>query len=65
MKRNLWKRTVSLLMSVVMLMSLMVVPAQAEGTGAPADAEGAPVQASQQAPSPATLWRLSPSARRG
>ena len=48
MKRNLWKRTVSLLMSVVMLMSLMVVPAQAEGTGAPADAEGAPVQASQQ-----------------
>ena len=38
MKRNLWKRTVSLLMSVVMLMSLMVVPAQAEGTGAPADA---------------------------
>ena len=48
MKRNLWKRTVSLLMSVVMLMSLMVVPAQAEGTGAPADAAGAPVQASQQ-----------------
>ena len=48
MKRNLWKRTVSLLMSVVMLMSLMVVPAQAEGTGAPADAEGAPLQASQQ-----------------
>ena len=48
MKRNLWKRTVSLLMSVVMLMSLVVVPAQAEGTGAPADAEGAPVQASQQ-----------------
>ena len=48
MKRNLWKRTVSLLMSVVMLMSLVVVPAQAEGTGAPADAAGAPVQASQQ-----------------
>ena len=48
MKRNLWKRTVSLLMSVVMLMSLMVVPAQAEGTGAPADVAGAPVQASQQ-----------------
>ena len=48
MKRNLWKRTVSLLMSVVMLMSLMVVPAQAEGTGAPADAAEAPVQASQQ-----------------
>ena len=48
MKRNLWKRTVSLLMSVVMLMSLMVVPAQAEGTGAPADAAGAPVQVSQQ-----------------
>ena len=48
MKRNLWKRTVSLLMSVVMLMSLMVVPARAEGTGAPADAAGAPVQASQQ-----------------
>ena len=48
MKRNLWKRTVSLLMSVVMLMSLVVVPAQAEGMGAPADAAGAPVQASQQ-----------------
>ena len=48
MKRNLWKRTVSLLMSVVMLMSLVVVPAQAEGTGAPADAAGAPVQVSQQ-----------------
>ena len=48
MKRNLWKRTVSLLMSVVMLMSLVVVPAQAEGTGAPADAAGAPVQAPQQ-----------------
>ena len=48
MKRNLWKRTVSLLMSVVMLMSLVVVPAQAEGTGEPADAAGAPVQASQQ-----------------
>ena len=48
MKRNLWKRTVSLLMSVVMLMSLVVVPAQAEGTGVPADAAGAPVQASQQ-----------------
>ena len=55
MKRNLWKRTVSLLMSVVMLMSLVVVPAQAEGTGAPADAAGAPVQASQQeAPAAAT-----------
>ena len=55
MKRNLWKRTVSLLLSVVMLMSLVVVPAQAEGTGAPADAAGAPVQASQQeAPAAAT-----------
>ena len=49
MKHNLWKRTVSLLMSVVMLMSLVVVPAQAEETGASAGTAEASVQASQQA----------------